>query len=552
MYCTREVWEVETPTLCSVSSRPCVTSSRRRSHSASSTSTVCWIARMDSSARKPHLEVAYIRLMQEWERKDVGDAQLGAVVESDDGVCIAGVFVVIGAVDRAMFNAGQASSAIDEEILHQKLGTSFRLRCHAYRRYLIEDYPAAWMGWVGGFSELTTKKRKEREGEHERRKSMWSGGGGEVNFSNPDRMPAMPDWMADLASRADPDERMIRSSRAEPTEHAVMIAQRVWFLAMKKLGLRQQAVHAGDANLGCFFYMTGPTALPSPVAKRKTSEGHTSRVAVSELTPELTGLHLHGLNTSTLLSFTTQPHSVVDAFAAEWGIKTKSVELGSIKEVREFAAEAGKKGEWEDELVEGFVCGAREGEQRDGCTAEPKSTPRPPKRKPGPEPGLAVPAERAVGVLRGRVGGVLAEGGEEGRVEGRALRNAPPYPPSRAIWANSVMVALLSRSRLRARPSANPDPNPGLLCLRSVPWPSDMGERRDGCTAELKSTPRPPKRKPGPEPGLAVPAERAVAPLTRPASHPVRPARVRAATPVPSRIAAAWMGWVEAGADSGA
>jgi tRNA ligase len=84
-------------------------------------------------------------------------------------------------------------------------------------------------------------------------------------------------------------------------------------------------------------------------------------VAVSELTPELTGLHLHGLNTSTLSSFTTQPHSVVDAFAAEWGIKTKSVELGSIKEVREFAAEAGKKDEWEDEPVEGFVCGAREG-----------------------------------------------------------------------------------------------------------------------------------------------------------------------------------------------
>ncbi|KAJ7359383.1 RNA ligase [Mycena albidolilacea] len=108
--------------------------------------------------------------------------------------------------------------------------------------------------------------------------------------------------------------------------------------------------------------------------------------------PELTGLHLHGLNTSTLSSFTTQPHSVVDAFAAEWGfIKTKSVELGSIKEVREFAAEAGKKGEWEGEPVEGFV-------------------------------------------VRGRVGGVLAEGGEEGRAEGKAPRNAPPYPPGASFF----------------------------------------------------------------------------------------------------------------------
>jgi hypothetical protein len=109
-----------------------------------------------------------------------------------------------------------------------------------------------------GFSELVAKKRKEREGEHERRKSMWSSGGGEVNFSNPDRMPAMPDWMADLASRADPDERMIRSSRAEPTEHAVMIAQRVWFLAMKKLGLRQTSSPRGRCEPGLLLLHDRP------------------------------------------------------------------------------------------------------------------------------------------------------------------------------------------------------------------------------------------------------------------------------------------------------
>jgi hypothetical protein len=63
---------------------------------------------------------------------------------------------------------------------------------------------------------------------------------------------------------------MIRSSRDEPTEHAVMIAQGIWFLAMKKLRLRQTSSHAGDANLGwyCFFHMNGPTALPSPYATR--------------------------------------------------------------------------------------------------------------------------------------------------------------------------------------------------------------------------------------------------------------------------------------------
>jgi hypothetical protein len=56
--------------------------------------------------------------MQEWERKDAGDGRLGAVVESDDGVCIAGVFVVIGAVDRAMFDG----RSMDDLIIFFELG----------------------------------------------------------------------------------------------------------------------------------------------------------------------------------------------------------------------------------------------------------------------------------------------------------------------------------------------------------------------------------------------------------------------------------------------
>ncbi|KAJ7204356.1 nuclear mRNA splicing protein [Mycena pura] len=49
--------------------------------------------------------------------------------------------------------------------------------------------------------ELTAKKRKEREGEHERRKSLWQGGGD----ANSDRPPPLPDWMSELAKRADPE-----------------------------------------------------------------------------------------------------------------------------------------------------------------------------------------------------------------------------------------------------------------------------------------------------------------------------------------------------------
>ncbi|KAJ6575779.1 RNA ligase [Mycena vulgaris] len=68
-----------------------------------------------------------------------------------------------------------------------------------------------------------------------------------------------------------------------------------------------------------------------------------------------TGLHLHGLNTSTT-AFHTLPQAAVDAFAAEWGfIRTKSVVLNTIAEVRAFTDAVEAKGEWEGEAVEGFV-----------------------------------------------------------------------------------------------------------------------------------------------------------------------------------------------------
>ncbi|KAL0061488.1 tRNA ligase [Marasmius tenuissimus] len=71
--------------------------------------------------------------------------------------------------------------------------------------------------------------------------------------------------------------------------------------------------------------------------------------------PEQTGLHLHGLNTCTK-DFATLPHSVVDDFAEEWGfIRTKTVTLNSIAEVREFTDQVSTTQHWEGEAVEGFV-----------------------------------------------------------------------------------------------------------------------------------------------------------------------------------------------------
>jgi tRNA ligase len=71
--------------------------------------------------------------------------------------------------------------------------------------------------------------------------------------------------------------------------------------------------------------------------------------------PDKTGLHLHGINESTK-QFKTLPHDAVDAFADEWGfIKTPSIALNSIAEVKSFTQEVGETGKWNGEAVEGFV-----------------------------------------------------------------------------------------------------------------------------------------------------------------------------------------------------
>ncbi|KAF7297826.1 tRNA ligase [Mycena kentingensis (nom. inval.)] len=71
--------------------------------------------------------------------------------------------------------------------------------------------------------------------------------------------------------------------------------------------------------------------------------------------PELTGLHLHGINHNTR-EFKTLPHSEVDAFAAEWGfIKTASIDLPDVAAVRKFADDCSKTGSWNGIPIEGFV-----------------------------------------------------------------------------------------------------------------------------------------------------------------------------------------------------
>ncbi|KAJ7732925.1 RNA ligase-domain-containing protein [Mycena maculata] len=91
--------------------------------------------------------------------------------------------------------------------------------------------------------------------------------------------------------------------------------------------------------------------------------------------PELTGLHLHGLNERTK-AFTTLPHAEVDAFAAEWGfIQTASIELPTVAAVRAFTTDVGKTGAWNGVPVEGFVVRTRVAPPPPGSAPSPRNAP---------------------------------------------------------------------------------------------------------------------------------------------------------------------------------
>ncbi|PPQ99518.1 hypothetical protein CVT24_005308 [Panaeolus cyanescens] len=72
---------------------------------------------------------------------------------------------------------------------------------HVYRTESPSDKKSLLAQFRQVAEELSQKRRKEREGEHERRKSLWQAGTNTSGRNSP--VPAMPvpDWMADLAKR---------------------------------------------------------------------------------------------------------------------------------------------------------------------------------------------------------------------------------------------------------------------------------------------------------------------------------------------------------------
>ncbi|KAI6021729.1 RNA ligase-domain-containing protein [Pisolithus microcarpus] len=93
--------------------------------------------------------------------------------------------------------------------------------------------------------------------------------------------------------------------------------------------------------------------------------------------PEKAGLHLHGINESHK-AFRTLPSSVVSAFAEEWGfIKTPTLMLYSISEVKTFTDEVAKTGRWNGEPLEGFVVRTQITDPKPGSTARDRRPPYP-------------------------------------------------------------------------------------------------------------------------------------------------------------------------------
>lgn len=84
------------------------------------------------------------------------------------------------------------------KIRHQKETYVYRTEAPSDKKTLLGQFRQV-------AEELAIRKRREREGEHERRKSMWTSGDRTSMTLHPDKVPPLPDWMAELARKAGVD-----------------------------------------------------------------------------------------------------------------------------------------------------------------------------------------------------------------------------------------------------------------------------------------------------------------------------------------------------------
>ncbi|KAH7881898.1 RNA ligase-domain-containing protein [Phlebopus sp. FC_14] len=93
---------------------------------------------------------------------------------------------------------------------------------------------------------------------------------------------------------------------------------------------------------------------------------------------ERSGLHLHGIN-ETCKAFHTLPTGTVDKFAEQWGfLKTPTIVLNTVSEVKSLTDEIAETGKWNGEAVEGFVVRTHIVDPKPGATSRDKRPPYPP------------------------------------------------------------------------------------------------------------------------------------------------------------------------------
>ncbi|KAG8763324.1 exocyst complex component exo84 [Ceratobasidium sp. 423] len=133
-----------------------------------------------------------------------------------------------------------------------------------YRTERLSDKRALLSQFRKAAEELAARKRKEREGEHEKRRSLWVAGDRKSLVL--DAMPALPAWMAEMAAgsagaaaKAEQDERWINNFIDELT---VAVALRDW----------DSAVNLVVKGQGRTAMVPGLSSKLTPLAEQLTAE----------------------------------------------------------------------------------------------------------------------------------------------------------------------------------------------------------------------------------------------------------------------------------------
>ncbi|KAJ1302657.1 hypothetical protein OPQ81_002973 [Rhizoctonia solani] len=133
-----------------------------------------------------------------------------------------------------------------------------------YKTERVSDKRAILSQFRKAAEELAARKRKEREGEHEKRRSLWVAG--DRKSLALDAMPALPAWMAEMAAgsagaaaKAEQDEKWINNFIDELT---VAVALRDW----------DSAVNLVVKGQGRTAMVPGLSSKLNPLAEQLTAE----------------------------------------------------------------------------------------------------------------------------------------------------------------------------------------------------------------------------------------------------------------------------------------